>query len=81
MAPEVLLRDEFGFEADYYSIGVILYEIMAQKVIIESIQKMYEYSSIDDIVDNIIHKEISVKKSELSEGWSLDAADFINKLI
>lgn len=42
---------------------------------------MYEYSSIDDIIDNIIHKEISVKKSELSEGWSLDAADFINKLI
>lgn len=29
MAPEVLLREDFGFEADYYSIGVILYEIMA----------------------------------------------------
>ncbi|CAK60878.1 unnamed protein product (macronuclear) [Paramecium tetraurelia] len=74
MAPEVLLREEFGFEADYYSIGVLLYEIMAQR-------KMYEYNSIDDMIDNIINKQVSVKKSELSEGWSLDAADFINKLI
>ena len=31
MAPEVVLREDFGFEADYYSIGIILYEIMAQK--------------------------------------------------
>lgn len=29
----------------------------------------------------MIEKQIQVKKSELPEGWSLDAADFINKLI
>lgn len=29
LAPEVLLREEFGAEADFYSLGVILYEIMA----------------------------------------------------
>ena len=35
MAPEVVLREDFGFEADYYSIGIILYEIMAQKKLLQ----------------------------------------------
>ena len=42
---------------------------------------MYEYTSTEELIDSIINKQVSVKKSELSEGWSLDAADFINKLI
>lgn len=42
---------------------------------------MYEYNSTEELIDSIINKQVSVKKSELSEGWSLDAADFINKLI
>jgi len=29
LAPEVLLREDFGCEADFYSMGLILYEIMA----------------------------------------------------
>lgn len=28
LAPEVLLREEFGCEADFYSLGMMLYEIM-----------------------------------------------------
>lgn len=28
MAPEVLLESKYGYEADYYSLGVIMYEMI-----------------------------------------------------
>ena len=34
-----------------------------------------------EIRDKIFEKQITLKKSDLPEGWSMEAADFINKLI
>jgi hypothetical protein len=33
------------------------------------------------IRDKIFEKEVVLKKADLPEGWSLETADFINKLI
>ena len=32
LAPEILLRETPGFEADFYSLGMIMYELMIGKV-------------------------------------------------
>ena len=34
-----------------------------------------------EIRDMIFAKQVSIKRSELPNGWSLEAADFINKLL
>jgi len=34
-----------------------------------------------EIRDNIFSKQICLKKSDLPDGWSMEAADFINKTL
>ena len=38
-------------------------------------------NSKKEIRDQILAKQVQIKKSEIPEGWSLEAADFINRLI
>jgi serine/threonine protein kinase len=74
MAPEVMCRQNHGVAVDYFALGVLLYEFMMGR-------RPYTGKSRKEIRDKIFEKQVVLKKSDLPEGWSLEAADFINKLI
>ena len=44
-------------------------------------RRPYTGKTRKDIRDQIFSKQINLKKSDLPEGWSMEAADFINKLL
>ena len=74
MAPEVMCRQNHGVAVDYFAIGVIGYETMFGK-------RPYLGKSRKEIRDHILAKQIQIKRHEVPKGWSLEAADFINKTL
>jgi len=74
MAPEILCRQNHSFSSDFYSLGVICYECMLGKL-------PYTGKTRKDIREKILSSQVQIKKDEIPEGWSLESADFINRLI
>ncbi|EGR33032.1 protein kinase domain protein [Ichthyophthirius multifiliis] len=74
MAPEVMCRQNHGVAVDYYALGIIVYECMIGK-------RPYVGKSRQEIRDQILAKQVQLKKSDVPEGWTLEAADFANRLI
>ena len=74
MSPEVLNRKTHSFETDYYAVGVIAFECMMG-------YRPYVGRSRRIIREQIAGRQVQLKKSDVPKGWSLEAADFINKLI
>jgi serine/threonine protein kinase len=75
MAPEIIFRNNYGIESDFYSLGVILYEIMFNRLPYKS-NSREEY--LNDLASN--HNAL-IKEDELNVGWSRECADFINRCI
>ena len=75
IAPEIIFRNNYGIESDFYSLGVILYEIMFNKLPYKS-NSREEY--LNDLASN--HNAL-IKEDELNVGWSRECADFINRCI
>jgi len=59
---------------DYFSLGAVCYEFMNG-------QKPYIGKTRKEMKAKIREKEIKLDKTNLKEGWSLEAADFINQLL
>ena len=74
MAPEILYIDTAHFSIDYYSLGIMTYEFM--KGI-----RPYLFESKEEFIKIIGQVTIVMKKDDLPEGWSIEAADFINRLL
>lgn len=74
MAPEVMCRQNHGIGVDYFALGVILYEMMIGR-------RPYLGRDRKEIRDSIISRQVSIGLNEIPQGWSIEAADFINKLI
>ena len=74
MAPEIMWRQNHGVAVDYYALGIIAYELMIGK-------RPYTGKDRKEIRDNVLKEQAVIKKSMIPEGWSIEAADFINKLI
>ena len=74
MPPEILFSDSLNFCADYFSLGVICYEIMMGKI-------PYMSKNLDGMKKLVMANQVQIKKFSIPEGWSESAADFINKLI
>ena len=49
------------------------------KLIIQ-FQRPYLGRSRKEIRDQILAKQVQIKKHEIPEGWSLEAADFVNRV-
>eukprot|EP00826_Nyctotherus_ovalis_P066144 TRINITY_DN9757_c0_g1_i2.p3 TRINITY_DN9757_c0_g1~~TRINITY_DN9757_c0_g1_i2.p3 ORF type:complete len:129 (-),score=22.50 TRINITY_DN9757_c0_g1_i2:226-612(-) len=73
MAPEVICRQNHGVAADYFAVGVIAFECMLGR-------RPYQGKTRRDIRDQILARQAAVKLQDLPRGWSLDAADFINRV-
>ncbi|CAD8087136.1 unnamed protein product [Paramecium sonneborni] len=74
MAPEVMFRQNHSFGVDHFALGVMAYEFMMGK-------RPYLGKTRKDIRDAIIAKQVSLKKHEIPQNWSWEAADFINQLL
>jgi protein kinase A len=74
MAPEVICRQNHTITADYFALGVIVYEFMLGK-------RPYTGKTRKDIRDAILAKQVQLKKSDIPANWSLEALDFANKLL
>lgn len=74
MAPEVMCKNNHGIAADYFAVGVIAWECMFGR-------RPYQGKSRREIRDAILAKQAQIRKSEVPEGWSMEAADFINKCL
>ena len=72
MSPEVIFRQNHGIAADYFAVGVILYEIIMGR-------RPYVGRDRKEIRDHIISKQARI--SQAPEDWTDEAADFANKLI
>jgi protein kinase A len=69
-----MTRQNHSFEVDYYALGVVLYELMMGK-------RPYTGRSRKEIREQVLSKQVVIKKKEIPEGWSIEIADFINKLL
>lgn len=74
MAPEVMCRNNHNIQVDYFALGVICFECMKGR-------RPYVGRSRKEIRDQILAKQVRLRKDDVSKGWSLEAADFINGLI
>lgn len=73
MAPEVMCRQPHSYAVDYFAMGVIAYEFMLGR-------RPYLGRSRKEIRDQILARRVQIKKNEIPEGWSIESADFINKV-
>jgi serine/threonine protein kinase len=74
MAPEVMCRQNHGVAVDYFALGVIVYEIMMGT-------RPYLGRNRKDIRDQILAKQVQIRKDEIPAGWSTEAGDFVNHMI
>ena len=72
--PEVLLHKSQNFTFDYFSIGVICYELIFGK-------KPFRGKNKKEIAEKILYKNIKLKQNYLPEGYTAHISDFINKLL
>ena len=74
MAPETICRLAHGKASDFFAVGVIAYECMTGK-------RPYSGRTRHEIRESMLASQVQLKRSEVPEGWSLESADFINKLL
>ncbi|CAD8097558.1 unnamed protein product [Paramecium primaurelia] len=74
MAPEVMCRHNHGVAVDYFALGVIIYECMLGR-------RPYLGRSRQEIREQMLAKQVVIKRQEIPPGWSLEAADFTNRLL
>jgi hypothetical protein len=74
MAPEVMQGKNHTSSVDFYAVGVIIYELMMGK-------RPYIGKNRKEIKEQIMSKQVKISKIEIPENWSIEAADFANKLL
>ena len=74
MAPEVILVLNHSFPSDFFALGVIGFEFMLG-------YRPYLGRSRKEIKQLIINKQAKIKNDEIPNDWSVNAVDFINKLL
>jgi len=74
MSPEVIVGHNHNQVVDYFALGVLTFEFMMGK-------RPYTGKNRREIKEKIIATQFIISKDNIPEGWSFDAADFINKLL
>jgi serine/threonine protein kinase len=74
MAPETLFHQKPNLSIDYYSLGIVVYELM------KGIRPYIEYTIIKT-KKYLSENQFSMKRHAVPEGWGIEAADFINRLL
>ena len=74
MSPETIFNQEHSYPSDFFSLGVICYEMMMKR-------RPYLGRNRQEIKEKMENEFVQIKESEIPKGWSTDFADFINKLL
>ena len=74
LAPEVLIKKPQNFSTDFFSVGIICYEIILGK-------KPFRGKNKKEIAEKILYKNIKIKPEYLPSGFSPYLSDFINRLL
>ena len=74
MSPEVICSQNHTVSADYFAVGVIAYELMVG-------HRPYVGKNRAEIREKIMSKQARVTRGDMPKGWSIESADFINKLL
>ena len=74
MSPEVLLNKPQKFYSDFFSVGVICYELLMGK-------KPFKGNNKKKITEKILYKIIKLTKKNIPKNYSITMGDFINKLL
>jgi serum/glucocorticoid-regulated kinase 2 len=74
MSPEAIFQKKHNYLSDFFSLGVICYEMMLKK-------RPYTGNNRQEIKRKMASNFVQIKKSEIPEGWSQEFADFTNKLL
>ncbi len=73
MAPEVMCGQNHSHMVDYFAIGVLGFEFMFGF-------RPYLGKTRKEIKELIIAKQVQIKRHDVPENWSIEAADFVNKV-
>jgi serine/threonine protein kinase len=74
MSPEVLCAQDHTIAVDYFALGIMGYEFMKGV-------RPYLGKSRKEIKEKIMAKQAKISKKEIENGWSLESADCINRLL
>jgi serine/threonine protein kinase len=74
MAPEVMCRQAHGLAVDYFALGVIMHEFMMHK-------RPYVGKNRKEVKEQIFARQVQLRRTDIPLGWSMEAADFANKLL
>ena len=74
MSPEAIFKEKQSYVSDFFSLGVICYEMMMKK-------RPYIGKNRQEIKDKMSKDQVQIKSNEIPKGWSPEIIDFINKLI
>ena len=74
MAPEIIFHEKTNISLDYYSLGIIVYELM------KGIRPYVKFNA-KDTKDYLLANQFSMKRYAVPEGWGIESADFINRLL
>ena len=74
MAPEVMCGKIHSIDSDYYCLGIMAYEFMKGV-------RPFICRSNAELKKKIMENQTVINKLELPDGWGIEAADFINRLI
>lgn len=74
MAPEIMCRQNHTLVSDYFAVGVIAYECMMGR-------RPYVGKNRREIREQILCKQVQIKRGDVPAGWTIQGADFINKSI
>jgi serine/threonine protein kinase len=74
MAPEVMCRQNHGVAVDYFATGVIGFECIFGR-------RPYVGKTRKEIRDHILAKQVQIKRADIPADWSIEACDFVNRLI
>ena len=74
MSPEVLCGQNHTISVDYFAIGVMGYEFMMGV-------RPYLGTNRKEIKEKIMAKQVVIHRKDIKNGWGVEAADFINRLL
>ena len=74
MAPEVICRQNHTIVSDYFALGVLAYEFITGK-------RPYIGNTRKEVKQVILAKQVQLNQLDMPDGWSVEALDFINKLL
>ena len=74
MSPETIFQKKHSYPSDFFSLGVICYEMIMKK-------RPYMGKNRQEIKRKMASDFVQIKKSEIPDGFSPEFVDFTNKLL